>query len=600
MSRIKILPEILSNKIAAGEVIERPASVVKELVENALDAESTRIIIELGNAGKSLIRVSDNGAGMNRDEALLALERYATSKIHTDADLFEIRTLGFRGEALPSIASVSRFSVETRVPQADAGTRVVVDGGKIRDVGEIGAPAGTQMVVRDLFFNTPARRKFMKTASTEMGHIADTVARIALAWPGVFFRLIHNGKTVKNWPIADPADRVADVLGGQLRGALHDIHGAGNGVCAAGWAASAHMARSTSRGLYVYVNHRFIRSRAIQHAVMAGYGNQLMKGRFPVAVVFLTVPFDQVDVNVHPTKHEVRFANTRGIHQLVQIAVSTALQKADATQWAADDVPPVPAAEVLSTYDASAPEMSRPRPPVVLPSVRPTGKAPERPPVTPPTAVAQARHREPEDQASLWRRKPFADLRVIGQFHDTYILCESDNRELILIDQHAAHERVRYEQLTEKSAAGPRDVQRLLIPETIELGYEEAQVLQSLIGDLDDMGLEIEPFGGNTYVVKSVPAMLAGREVRPLIVEIVEKITDVGFGSGPEAALDQVRKLMACHHALRANQKLTGPQIQALLSQLDSCHTPSHCPHGRPTWIRWGLSEIEKSFRRIV
>lgn len=600
MPRIKILPEILSNKIAAGEVIERPASVVKELVENALDADSTRIIIELGNAGKSLIRVSDNGAGMNRDEALLALERYATSKIHTDADLFEIRTLGFRGEALPSIASVSRFTVETRIPQAESGTRIVVDGGKIRDVGEIGAPAGTQMAVRDLFFNTPARRKFMKTAGTEMGHIADTVARIALAWPGVFFRLIHNGKTVKNWPIADPIDRVADVLGGKLRGALHDIHGAGNGVSAAGWVASAHMARSTSRGLYVYVNHRFIRSRAIQHAVMAGYGNQLMKGRFPVAVLFLTVPFDQVDVNVHPTKHEVRFADTRRVHQLVQRAVSTTLQKANAAQWAVDDVSPAPAAEDLAAYDAPAPARARPRSPDVFSIVRSTEKSPEPSRATPPTAVAKAQPREPEAQASLWRRKPFADLRVIGQFHDTYILCESDNRELILIDQHAAHERVRYEQLTKKNAGGPRDVQRLLIPETVELGFEEAKVLQSLIGDLDDMGLEIEPFGGNTYVVKSVPAMLAGRDVSPLIVEIVEKIADVGFGSGPEAALDQVRKLMACHHALRANQKLTGPQIQALLSQLDSCDAPSHCPHGRPTWIRWGLLEIEKSFRRIV
>jgi DNA mismatch repair protein MutL len=599
MPRIKILPDILSNKIAAGEVIERPASVVKELLENALDAGSTRILIELKNAGKSLIRVTDNGVGMNRDDALLSMERYATSKIYTDQDLFEIKTLGFRGEALPSIASVSRFTVESRDKDTEAGTRILMEGGKIQTVSEIGAPVGTQMSVQDLFFNTPARRKFLKSADTEMGHIADTVARIALAWPGVMFRLSHDGKTIKNWPVNEPTARVADVLGGNLRGSLFPISGAYTGLALGGWVASAQMARNTSRGIYLYVNHRFIRDRMIQHALIEGYRNRLMKGQFPVAVLFLTVPFDQVDVNVHPTKSEVRFADARVVHQLIRTTVSTAIEKAERPKWATNTAAATPVAEATSGFDPF------PRA-AMVPITSTNSRSPEKA-ISPPCSEMPATPPGPgelilpiETQASLWHKKQFADLRVIGQFHDTYIICESENRDLILIDQHAAHERIRYEHFRAKQTPERLNVQRLLIPETMELGFEEVNILTGLIETLDRLGLEIEHFGGNTYVVKSVPSLLSGRAVSPIIFNLVEKIAELGVNTAPEETLDEVHKLMACHHALRANQKLTDRQIQALLAQLDACDDPSHCPHGRPTWIRWELSEVEKAFRRIV
>jgi DNA mismatch repair protein MutL len=594
MARVKILPDILSNKIAAGEVIERPASVVKELLENALDAGGTRILIELKTAGKSLIRVTDNGTGMNRDDALLAMERYATSKIYTDQDLFEIKTLGFRGEALPSIASVSRFTLESRDKDAEAGTRIFIEGGKIQTVSEIGAPTGTQMSVRDLFFNTPARRKFMKSADTEMGHIADTVARIALAWPGVMFRLSHDGRTIKNWAATDPATRVADVLGGNLRGSLFPITGAYAGLSLGGWAASAQMARNTSRGIYLYVNHRFVRDRMIQHALMEGYRNRLMKGMFPVAVLFLTVPFDQVDVNVHPTKSEVRFADTRVVHQLIRTVVSTAVEKAERPKWAAG----TPASTLVAE---AGPGFECIRQTVTAPLSSTDSKPPENGMFGP--AVASSAPEAPElpieTQAPLWQKTQFADLRVIGQFQDTYIVCESENRDFIVIDQHAAHERVRYERLR-KQTPGQLHAQRLLIPETMELGFEESKILSDLIEPLNRIGLEIEHFGGTTYVVKSVPSLLADRQVGPIIFQLVEKMADTGVSADPEKTFDAVHKLMACHHALRANQKLTDAQIRALLTQLDACDDPSHCPHGRPTWIRWELSEVEKAFRRVV
>ena len=334
MSRIKILPEILSNKIAAGEVVERPASVVKELVENALDASSSRIMIDIEKGGRALIRVSDNGSGMGRDDALLALERYATSKIYKDQDLFRIQTLGFRGEALPSIAAVSRFTLVSRDQSADAGTQISVEGGKIKDVTEVGAPKGTMVTIRQLFFNTPARRKFLKTIGTEMGHIADKVASIALGHPGVQFRLTHNDNIVKDWPsTSTPLDRVVNVLGGDLKNSLHSIEFQNSAVSISGWISSPRITRRTSRGLFIYVNGRCVRDRSVQHALFEGYTQRLVKGQFPIAALFINVPFEEVDVNVHPTKSEVRFARQRDVHEAVKQAVSQTLFAADKTSW---------------------------------------------------------------------------------------------------------------------------------------------------------------------------------------------------------------------------------------------------------------------------
>lgn len=576
MTRIRILPEILSNKIAAGEVVERPASVVKELVENALDAGSTRIIIDVENGGRSLIRVSDNGAGMGRDDALLSLERYATSKIHEDRDLFSILTLGFRGEALPSIASVSRFSLVTRDETSDGGIEISVEGGTIRNVVEVGAPRGTMVTVKQLFFNTPARRKFLKTTSTEMGHIADIFARIALGHPKVKFQLQHNGRVVKSWPIVtDPADRVVDVLGREIKKDLFEISSDGESISVSGWISSHRTVRRTSRGIFVYVNERFVRDRVIHHALMEGYAGRLVKGQYPVAVIRITVPHDQVDVNVHPTKQEIRFAQQKKVHEAVSEAVSRALRQTDRTPWTpkemleerpAETMPRV--SEAVTDFEGSEKKMS------------------------PPSS-------ERREQATLWKTRRFSDLRIIGQFHGTYILCESDE-ELVLIDQHAAHERILFEQLKSRSPAEKAAAQIRLVPETIEFGYRESGILKGLIPDLHDLGLDIEFFGGSTFVIKSVPAILEKREIAPLIREIVEKMAEIGYAPGLEAAIDHCLMLMACHAAVRANQRLTDKEIQHLLTQLDHCEHPSNCPHGRPTWIEWNKRFIEKSFKRVV
>ena len=598
MSKIKILPEILSNKIAAGEVVERPSSVVKELVENALDANSTRIIIEVEKGGRSLIRVSDNGSGMNRDDALLAPERYATSKIYKDEDLFAINTLGFRGEALPSIAAVSKFCLVTRDQTSQAGTEVVVEGGTIKKVSQVGAPLGTMVTVKQLFFNMPARRKFLKTVNTEMGHIADTVSSMALGRPDVQFRLIHNGKIVKNRSAtSDPADRVADVLGRDIKNDLNKIEFTSDFLTVTGWISSPRITRSTSRGIYVYVNDRFVRNRVVQHALFKGYGSRLMKGQFPVAVLFIKVPFDRVDVNVHPTKHEVRFEEQKKVHDAVTGVVADTLRLVDQPQWATEklsksrsSVEQPGISEPLTDFNISAeaesPLHSYQHP---VPSTQYPAFPQKRDIGFTPTST----------QTELWTRKKFGDLRVIGQFHDTYILCESAD-DLVLIDHHAAHERILFEQLKNRSSTLSKASQKLLIPETIDLGYREAEILEKLIPDLNELGLEIEPFGGNTFVVKSVPALLENKEVKPLVIEIVEKMAQIGFTPGLEKVIDQCLILMACHGAIRANQKLSDKEIKGLLDQLDECDNPSNCPHGRPTWICWDLKFLEKMFKRIV
>ncbi len=613
MGRIRILPEVVSNKIAAGEVVERPASVVKELVENALDAGSDRIRIEVEKGGRSLIRVADNGCGMSRDDALLSLERYATSKIAGDGDLFAIRTLGFRGEALPSIASVSQFTLLTREAEAAVGTRIQVDGGTLRDVRDTGAPAGTMISVRRLFFNTPARRKFLKTVNTEMGHIADTVGRMALARPRVRFTLVHNGRTVKDWPAADDgARRVAAVLGGDVRPHLVPVAGRAASASLTGWICTSRVSRATSRGIFVFVNGRFVYDRSVQHALAEGFRGRLMKGQFPVAVLFIEVPFDQVDVNVHPAKHQVRFARQRDIHELVARAVTDALTRAERPRFvspSASSPPPAGAPRVADPEpvygrdggEGGARETQRRQPPDGLePPQRgfgqPPGEADPQPaPVRIPTQAAAS---GPAGQADLWPRGFFSELHVIGQFQDTYILCEAPG-QLVLIDQHAAHERIYYEDLRGRAGRGRPAAQLLALPEKVELDHTEAALLQPLLPELSRAGLDIEPFGGTTFVIRAVPQPLAGVDLAPVLREMAEKMAAEGAVPEPASLVDDCLKVMACHGAIRANQRLAPAQIEALLRRLDRCRDPAHCPHGRPTYISRPLREIEKAFGRL-
>ncbi len=604
MGRIRILSEVVSNKIAAGEVVERPASVVKELVENALDAGSDRIRIEVEKGGRSLIRVSDNGCGMSRDDALMSLERYATSKIASDRDLFAIRTLGFRGEALPSIASVSRFTLLTREAEAAVGTRIQVDGGTLRDVRDTGAPAGTMISVLGLFFNTPARRKFLKTVNTEMGHIADTVSRMALARPGTRFTLVHNGRTVKDWPAADDgARRVADVLGGDVRPHLVPI--AGRNPCASlsGWVCTSRVSRATSRGIFVFVNGRFVYDRSVQHALSEGFRGRLMRGQYPVAVLFISVPFDQVDVNVHPAKHQVRFARQRDIHELVAQAVAGALSRAERPRFVSPGAPSAPHMAAPRVADPEPAYGQRSREGGALEtekSPQPDGFSQPGHGGTPPDAPAPTA--PPPDatggQADLWPRGFFSELRIIGQFQDTYILCEAPG-QLVLIDQHAAHERIYYEELRDSAGHRRPAAQMLALPEKVELDHTEAALLQPLLPELSRAGLDIEPFGGTTFVIRAVPQLLTGVDLAPVLREMAERMAAEGVVPEAGRLVDDCLKVMACHGAIRANQRLAPAQIGALLQRLDGCRDPAHCPHGRPTYISRPLREIEKAFGRL-
>ena len=614
MATIRILPEILSNKIAAGEVVERPAAVVKELVENSLDAGSTRIIVEIEKGGRALIQVADNGAGMSRDDAMLCIERYATSKLKTDDDLFSIRTLGFRGEALPSIAAVSKFSLITRTADADSGTAIEIAGGKLLKVSDTGAPPGTMVAVKQLFYNTPARRKFLKTDVTEFGHIANTLAGIALVQHGVHIRLIHNNKTVKNWPMTDnPADRVADVLGSDLKPGLHAIGLDEPDISVFGWIAMPSYARKTSRGIHIYVNGRPVRDRMVQHALFAAYAQRLVKGQFPVAAIFIEVPFNQVDVNVHPAKNEVRFARRQLVHNSVKRAVAQTLYEVDRPRWA-----PASYDKPLESGRMKPPKVAEKRPLAAgaddWRQIEPDGIASGKMSPTEPTLSAAVYRsseesrpaEEPRDKEVPDNSRPgadpiggFSDLRLIGQLANTYLVCE-DPSGLLLIDQHAAHERILFEQLSRRDQKSGAKSQRLLVPETVELDFSEAAALKSLLPKLDQLGLQIEPFGGNTFVVRTLPAPLADKDSGKIVRELAEQAVQLGTDSELVTYLDACRMVVACHDAIRAHQRLDDHHMRILLRQLDDCENPSHCPHGRPTWVRIDQAELQKRFKRIV
>ncbi len=598
MASIHILPEILSNQIAAGEVVERPASVVKELLENAIDAGSDRIHTEIEQGGRSLIRVSDNGAGMSHDDALLAIERYATSKIAAESDLAEIRSLGFRGEALPSIAAVSRFSLVTRNEASDAATEIRVDGGRIKAVNQTGAPVGTMVSAGQLFYNTPARRKFLKTVNTEMGHITETMACIALSRPHIHFRLDHNKKTVKDWPgAAGTIERTVDVLGNELQDLLYPLRHSNSAAGVSGLIADPSVTRSGTSKIYVFVNGRFVRDRGIIYALCEGLRGRLMKGRFPVAAVFLDVPAGEVDVNVHPAKQEVRFLKQKQVIEAVRAAAEKALcagQTAGFKKSGRQSIRPPWQYEIPEHKQQTAAAM------VSEPAAGFGGRqTPDVDKNSRPEPETAGKH-DPQVQEELFELAFFSGAVIIGQFQNTYIVCEKSG-ELVLVDQHAAHERVVYERLQKiRKNGNTQSAQRLLMPETVELGYRQAPAMEKLLPELNSMGFEIEHFGGETFAVKSVPSELAERQIAPLIADIAEAAESTGGGGGMADLIEQCIIVMACHGAIRANQALSQQEMSSLLKQLDACENPFNCPHGRPTVVRWSAGFLEKSFKRTV
>jgi len=599
---VKILSEQLANKIAAGEVVERPASVVKELVENALDAGSSDIIVEIEDGGKRLIRVTDNGSGMSREDALMSMERHATSKLTSDADLFNLHTLGFRGEALPSIASVSRFTLSSRERGAIEGTEVYAEGGRVRDVKACGMAEGTVVAVRNLFFNTPARLKFMKSRETETGHIGEFLYRLAFSRPDVRFTYMCDGKTVFRFSPGSVSDRANEILGKTVAADLFPLDTEDNGVRLHGFLGSPAVNRSTPSHLYTYINGRYIRDRVVQHAIVQSYRNVLERGRYPVLVLFITIPAEEVDVNVHPTKHEVRFREQGKIHAVIQNGIEQLLRTAP---WLARGTAPFRQQAVSPPVGPSLTRVEEVKESLLryavrqenLPLTRPEqfhGSV-ERPVIHEPAIKLPA---ETAREAAESQSTYFSDLNVIGQYRAAYIVCQ-DGADLLLIDQHAAHERVVFEELRNRIQNGSLEGQGLLFPETIDLAPTESAIIKEYESDLLTLAFDLENFGGNTWLLKGIPLLLAGLDYRQALRDILEELCGLGRSGRFADLVDDILARIACHSVVRGQHQLSMPEIQKLLQRMDGTDFAANCPHGRPVVARISNRDIEKMFKRV-
>jgi len=586
MPKIAILPEHVANKIAAGEVVERPASVVKELVENSIDAGSSRIIISIQKAGKVEIKVSDNGTGMSRDDALLALERHATSKISRPEDLENIATLGFRGEALPSIASVSRFKMITRTKDTDAGIQITVNGGVLKDVREVGAPPGTTIIVRNLFYNTPARKKFLRTDQTEMNHISEQVIRLALAHPEIHFHLSHQGRTIHDFTSTENVfSRASQVFGARLLKSGESFTHESGPVSVSGFVAPPEMNRATSHNIYTFVNNRFIRDTLLNRTIIKAYQGLLPKDRYPMVFAMISLPPHEVDVNVHPTKSEVRFRNASMVLNVLREGIVNALNTLQKKGW---DRPLV----VYETESKATPSWRETASKYQPMDISPFFEKDQRP--TPAPEYAES----PRSSQSVEKEGIFSSLEVIGQLGDSYILCEAPDG-LVIIDQHAAHERIIYDSLSAKNDQKYTVSQLLLTPQPLDLLPNEANVLSELLPYLETMGLQVEPFGGNTFVIKAVPTCLENDDPKTLVNDLISEAVSGGWIR--EEKIDvgiKLRQAMACKAAVKANSRLSKEEIIALLRKLDQTDNPATCPHGRPLWWKITNDEIARFFKR--
>ncbi len=615
MASIRLLSEILSNQIAAGEVVQRPASVVKELVENSMDAHATRITIEIEGGGKTLIQISDDGCGLARDQALLAVERYATSKIFTQEDLFSISTFGFRGEALPSIASISKFCLVSRSAGQESGTKIEIAGGKMVRVSDIGAPVGTLVAVRQLFYNVPARRKFLKGETTETGHIVDAVSGLALGNPGIGFRLFINKKLVKHFPPGqDLFQRAQRVLGKEAADRLYPLELNEETLSITGVCSNPLVTRSSAGRIYLFVNHRLVSDRGLVAAVFAGYQGRLMKGRYPLGVICVNLPFDQVDVNVHPSKREIKLLAAQPVYQAVSRAVGNALAKASENAILyAQTRPLLPASQDLPGPVSPAREPAGRGNPYAAERVENSlpGQVHQSTRVWDASPAAGFLKQEAErvfhpdsnhacetgqvlfPEISMEKNRP----KILGQVMGTYIVAEKEGH-LVLIDQHAAHERVVYETLKKRHQTLAVQSQSLLVPEVFDLTHGEADILNRVLGELSGLGLKIEPFGGTSFVIKAIPALLEEKHLKPLVLEIIDTLGQDRVQN--EEWIDACLVSMACHRAIRAHKAMNMPEMAKLVEDLESCDNSLHCPHGRPTMVSFDPIQMQKLFKRRV
>lgn len=621
MNRIRLLTEQVANQIAAGEVVERPASVVKELVENSLDAQATRLTVEIQAGGRSLIRVTDDGAGMSRDDALLCLERHATSKISRAEDLSSIATMGFRGEALPSIASVSRFTLTTRERGSESpeGTQVVVSAGKIVSVKDCGSAPGASVEVRQLFFNLPARRKFLRAEETESAHIQHYVSLAAMAFPAVAIEFLKDARPVWQLPAVKTPDKLA-----ALRERLRAISGSdekllpvdfsaelpeiaeeeesesstapASNFAVWGFIGAPGVSRATRQDQNIFVNRRPVENRGINFALLEGYHTALMKGRYPVCCLFIEIDPGDVDVNIHPSKREIKFHAEKTVRQLLAQAVRETLLKfhsapiIQAAVLRPEPPPPPPLPRHGSVELPDFPRLSKPVvnwPVAPPPAVQPPAPAPS-PQAGPATAPS------PANPSALLQ----VPLKLVGVVGRLYVVLESD-RGLVLMDQHAAHERILFEQMLRRlENSGPAPSQRLLLPETVELTARDAQFLREQLPALTRLGVGLAEFGERTFLLDALPPYVKVSNPRRFILELVDELKAAGQSVNALRLGEHTIAKTVCRHAVKANDLLAGPELENLIRDLRHCAMPYTCPHGRPTLIEMNFRELEKKFGR--
>jgi DNA mismatch repair protein MutL len=604
MPRIHQLPPSVITKIAAGEVIERPASVVKELLENSVDAGSSRIDVEVEQGGVELIRVVDNGCGVAAEDLPLAFASHATSKLGGADDLFRIGTLGFRGEALASIGGVGQVVLQSRQPERESGAEIGCHGGQITLVRDWNGAAGTRIEVRHLFFNTPVRRKFLRTTGTEMGHLSEVFVRLALSHPNIHWTLRHNDKIVYEIAAATGlAERVRLFFGKDVAERLYKVEGDAGPVRLAGYIADPSCERGSAKMQYLFVNGRWIRDRSLGHAVQEAYRGLLMGGRYAVTFLFVDLPADQVDVNVHPTKAEVRFRDGNALHHLLFTTIRARLNAENLTAR-------------LQAPSSLAVSRALPGPAngVLLPEPPPWSLSPDPPPearlpfVTAPAASTPATpiERRSDSPHPVTPSPPHPVIpspttasptsRAI-QLYDTYLVLQTD-AGMLVVDQHALHERVLFESLKARMRAGPLESQRLLVPEPVDLSDDEAARTLDVREALAELGLEVSAFGGATVLVSSYPAILGKRSPKEILRAVVDHLVSRDQPPSREVLLNDLLSLMACHAAVRAGDRLTPEEIDALIEQRNLAEDAHHCPHGRPTALLFSRQDLERQFRR--
>jgi DNA mismatch repair protein MutL len=600
MARIHQLPPSVITKIAAGEVIERPASVVKELLENAVDAGASRIDIDLEQGGTELIRVVDDGHGIDPDDLPLVFASHATSKLNDADDLFRIGTLGFRGEAMASIGGVAKVTVQSRLAGRTDGCEILCDGGVLSPVRPWNGAPGTRVEVRHLFFNTPVRKKFLRTMSTELGHVVETVTKLALANPGLHVVLRHNGRLVHEIPAdAGLLDRIGMFFGKDIRDALIDVKSDHGPVVLTGFVADPVCDRGNAKLQYLFINGRCVRDRSLGHALQEAFRGLLMTGRYAVGFLFLRLPADQVDVNVHPTKSEVRFRDSQALYHLVRACVKRSLT----------------AKNLIPRLQAPEPSWDRPveaandfPPPGMFPPVR--DSEPEAR-ILGPVSLPLVATSEPGSSPTGVSSNPGASLAPVAnapgspslmtraiQIHDAYLVVETPDG-MIVIDQHALHERILYEQLRRRVRDGKLEVQRLLIPEPIELTMEQAGAVLESRPQLSELGLHVEDFGGGTVAVSTYPALLDRVPVARILQSVADILATKDRPPTRDQLFERLLATMACKAAVKAGDRLSPEEIDYLMRLRPTAEDSHHCPHGRPTSLVFSRQDLDKQFKRV-